>query len=151
MNYAYKNTFWDISQHLLSTVILCAAVYFISSNLAYSLIFLLGGIFIDLDHLLDYFFYKSEFSLRDFFGNVYLDSGKVYVLLHSWELNILILMAAVIFKSYGLFVLFLSMSLHLIIDNAQRKNPMFYLISYRIAKEFSVDTLLPERKDTARQ
>mgnify|MGYP001222875262 CR=1 FL=1 len=151
MNYEYKNTFRDISQHILSSAVLAAAVCFISSDLSYGLIFLLGGIFIDLDHLFDYFSYKDKFSLRDFFGNVYLDSGRVYVLLHSWELNALILAAALVFKSYGLFVLFLALSLHLAIDNAQRKNPMFYLLSYRIAKEFSVDTLLPERKDNPRQ
>lgn len=137
----------DLSLHLLSTLLFAALIYRINNSLLYAGIVVLGGVFIDLDHLLDYFFFfKNEFVLSKFLKGLYLKSGKIYLLLHSWELNFIILMLALSFKSSGLFIFFLSLSVHLAIDNVQRKNPCAYFLIYRFFKNFDVNIILPEEK-----
>lgn len=138
----------DLSMHFISTVIVTAIIYKISDNLVYAGIFILGGILIDLDHFVDcYICFKKRIKLTDIFGCRSLQSGKVYIFLHSWELIIVILIIALTIKSYGFFIFFLSLSLHLFIDNVQRKNHLFYFLTYRFYKEFKADILLPEFKD----
>ena len=138
----------DLSAHFISTLLVAVLIYRISNNLFYAGIFIFGGILIDLDHFVDcYICFKKRIKLTDIFGCRSLQSGKVYIFLHSWELIIVILIIALIIKSYGFFIFFLSLSLHLFIDNIQRKNHLFYFLIYRFYKEFKVDVLLPEFKD----
>jgi len=135
----------DIAAHILCTVFVASLLYMNIKNPVYAGVFLLGGFFLDLDHLIDYFsYFKSGFSLNNFLGSAYLESGKVYVFMHSWEIDCLMLMASIATGSAGLLVFFLSVTLHLAIDNIQRKNPLFYFLIYRIRKGFDVNILLPE-------
>ncbi|MDP1853245.1 MAG: hypothetical protein Q8L26_03445 [Candidatus Omnitrophota bacterium] len=142
-----RRTAIDLSIHFISTGLFAAIIYKISANFIYVGIFMVGGILIDLDHFIDHFIhFKNRFRLSDFLGSTYLKSGKVYLFLHSWELNLVILLAALVIKSYGLFILFLSLSIHLCIDNIQRRNRLTYFLIYRYYKEFDRDILLPELK-----
>lgn len=137
----------DLSLHVLSTIILSVLIYLTTGNLFYIVILVLAGIFIDLDHCIDYFlFFKARFNLKDFFNCSYLKSGKVYIFLHSWEINFIIFIIALVVDSYGLFLLFAGLSLHLAIDNLQRENFLCYFITYRILKRFNLYVIMPERK-----
>ena len=53
---------------------------------------LLGGVFIDFDHLIDYFLaFGTKFNLIYFLkGYQFLKSDKIYVPFHSWELVIIL-------------------------------------------------------------
>ena len=131
--------------HFLTTAVFCLLIYLKTANPAYIFIFVLGGIFIDLDHFIDYFFYFGiRFRMKDFIEAGYLVSGKVYVFLHSWELALAVLILSIIFKSPGLFILFLGISSHLVIDNVQKDNPLVYFIIYRMMMNFDRSILLPE-------
>ena len=82
----------DLIMHLVSAVLIGALIYLKTYNLVYLMIFIMGAVFVDLDHLIDYFiYYKNKFRLYDFMRCLYLRSGKVYVFLHSWEMVIIIL------------------------------------------------------------
>jgi len=87
-----------------------------------------------------------KFHLGGFLSCCYLDSGRVYLLLHSWEMNFLILVGALIMHSPALWILFWGLSIHLTIDNLQRRKPFFYFITYRLCNKFNADILLPEYK-----
>lgn len=138
----------DLIFHLVATVLFSVWIFIETKNPAYVCIFILGGIFIDLDHFLDYFlYYKKKFNLKDFFRSMYLKSGKAYLFLHSWELGLFLLYLSVLLRSHGLFLFALSVSVHLLIDNIQRKNPLFYFLTYRFCKQFEVAALLPEHRD----
>ncbi len=140
-----RMTIKDLLLHFFSTLIFSSIIYFKSGNLLYGLIFILGGIFIDLDHLIDYFlFFKNRFNPADFFKLNFIKSGKVYVFFHSWEINFLLFIFGLGIKSSPLLILTLGMSVHLIIDNLQRKNLFFYFLIYRIIKKFDLKVLLPE-------
>lgn len=142
-----RRIFIDILIHLTLTFILSALVLLKTNNAIYACTFLLSGILIDLDHLVDYFiFFKSRFNLVDFFNCTYLKSKKAYLFLHSWELVFIVLTLAAYFKSQVLWLFFLSLSLHLTIDNVQRKNLFAYFLLYRIYKKFDAVIIFPENK-----
>ncbi len=82
----------------------------------------------------------------DFFNCTYLKSRKAYLFLHSWELIFIVLILAVYFKSQVLWLSFLSLSLHLAIDNVQRKNLFAYFLLYRIYNKFDAVIIFPEHE-----
>ena len=139
----------DLFAHVVCTAMLGWVVYLKTADLFYVGIVVAGGIFIDLDHLIDYFRYfkNKKFSLKNFFYGLYLGSGKVYLFFHSWELIFIILALATFFRSYVLLLFFLSLSIHLLIDNTQRRKKLFYFFTYRFLNGFKVDIILPEVKD----
>lgn len=135
----------DLITHFVLTVIFSLFIYFKSEDLFYVVIFIVGGIFIDLDHLIDHFlFFKNRFKLIDFLNRRFLESGKVYLFLHSWEVIGFILSLSLVIKSSGLLVFSLGLILHLIVDNLQRERRLFYFLAYRIIKRFDAEFLLPE-------
>ena len=139
----------DVAVHFYVTLIAATIIYVKTKNMAYSGIFIAGGILIDMDHLVDYFLYfKSRINLNDLFSSTFLKSGKAYLFLHSWEIVILVLVYSFSIRSVEWFLLFLSLAMHLTIDNIQRKNPFAYLITYRILHKFDAQVLFPEKKDS---
>jgi hypothetical protein len=135
----------DISVHCVITLSIAAAIYLHSHNITYVLIFIAGGIFIDLDHFIDYFIYhKGELNMVKFVRCTYLKSEKVYVVLHSWELNLCVFAVAIATASVELFMLGISLAIHFLIDGVQRKDRFFYFLIYRISKRFDAKVLLPE-------
>lgn len=141
----YPRTFIELAVHLLCAVGGAAVVFVSTRRLDYAALFFTGGVFIDLDHLLDYFLYaKNRFLPHEFFGHFQLSAGRVYLLAHSWELIIGLLLLGAWLPSYGLFVLSLGFCIHLLVDNLQRKNPWVYFLAYRIYRKFEVRVLLPE-------
>jgi hypothetical protein len=136
----------EICVHLAFTIIFSLIIYLKSGNLGYIIIFILGGILIDVDHLVDYsVFFKKRFNLKDFLNATFLESGKIYLILHSWEINLIVFLLGLAIKSNGLLLLALSLTIHLSIDNLQRKNLLIYFFIYRIIKKFDAKVLIPER------
>lgn len=136
----------DLFLHFSLTFILSWWIYAKTASLFYIFMFALGGIFIDLDHLVDYFlFYKDIFSIKNFFkGSCLKESGKIYLFLHSWEIVIVLLIASLILKSGGLFIFSSGLCLHLSVDNLLRRKPLLYFLSHRFARKFDLKTILPE-------
>lgn len=137
----------DLAAHVFVTLILSFLIYFKTGNLSYLIIFVISGIFIDLDHLIDYFIvFKNKFNFYKFINCHYLKSGKVYIFLHSWEPVFFFLILGYFVKSPGLVISLTSIIIHLIIDNLQRRNISVYFLTYRIIKKFDTGVLLPELK-----
>ena len=132
----------DLSAHFIVASVSIFAIYITSHNLGYVIIFFMGSILIDLDHLIDHFLYfKNRFTLRDFFGSKYIMSGKVYIFFHAWELNLIVLFLSLSLRSKALFILFLALTAHLIVDCITNKRFIFYFLSYRIMKNFDTNKL----------
>ncbi|MDO8566245.1 MAG: hypothetical protein Q7S04_03620 [Candidatus Moranbacteria bacterium] len=111
----------------------------------------LGGVLIDLDHLIDYFLaFGSRWNLSYFIrGYQFLKSDKVYVLFHGWEY--VILLAIVVWavgaqSSLGvaLFALGLGGLFHLIADTLINHGMSFraYSILYRLVNKFEVEKIV---------
>ena len=136
----------DLFMHVLSAAAGAIAVYWYTESVLYVISFVAGAVLVDVDHLFDYcLYYGRKLSLKNLLASRYLKSGKVYLFLHSWELNLFVLLLALIAKSWVLLMLFLGLSVHLIIDNLQRREPFFYFLLYRSHNKFDCGILLPER------
>lgn len=133
--------------HFMISLIVGVLLYLRYHDRRLIFISLFVGVFVDLDHWLDYFlFYGPQINLDNFFhvGRYVHASGKVYVLLHGWEVVPLFwFIGHFLAKKYKLAGLEWSLSLallgHLTFDNsAFTHNPLAYSIIYRILRNFSL-------------
>ena len=95
---------------------------------------LIGGFFIDLDHLIDYIAtYGFHFNLNCFLhGCQYLATKHVYIIFHGWELIVVLAVIA------GL--LLTGLLAHLIIDSITNEIALFgYSFFYRLFNNFELE------------
>ena len=122
--------------HFLISAIISIVFFFLTKNIVASLICLSAGFLIDIDHILDYGIIYKKFSLKKAMkGEWYKD--KVYILLHSWEILIIIL---IIFRLNIYTIAFaIGFVQHLIIDifsYPTKNKPLAYFLTYRILTNF---------------
>lgn len=127
---------------------------------------LIGGFFIDLDHLIDYVLaFGLKFRLDYFIkGYQFLKSDKIYVFFHSYELIMLLLLTSFIIQQLSLrgverrsnpvknnliFISLLtltlasSMLLHVIFDIVENElPPATYSLTYRLKNNFDTKNLV---------
>lgn len=107
--------------HFIASFILSVVVFFFTRSIAAGLIALLAGIFIDLDHLVDYWASrpKRPFSVRDFLDSERCNVQKkwLFILFHGWEwVALLIIVTWASGWNVLLAALGLSVALHLALD-----------------------------------
>ncbi len=140
-----------LTAHVAISTAAAVAVYKITGLKMLSLSFFLSGIFIDLDHLLDYVLLSRErFSIRNFFS-WYEERRwkKIYIIFHSYELLAGLLLAAVLARNEVLTGIAAGCSLHLLADQIGnpgavprvRLSPWFYSLSYRYFQRFEKEKL----------
>jgi hypothetical protein len=122
--------------HFVISAVISIILFIFTQNLIASLICFSIGFFIDIDHFIDYLIIYKKLNLRkalkgDFFKD------KVYVLLHSWEILIIILL---IFRFNIYTIAFaIGFAQHVIIDlfSYPIKNKVLaYFLTYRISIKF---------------
>ena len=144
-----------LSIHFLVAVLVgySASLYFKKRSITF-IAAIIGGFFIDLDHVLEYFlYYGPHFNLNYFLtGREFLLSDKIHLFFHAWEyIPILLLVSYFLRKRRNLaifvFTLCLAGSFHLVSDVFINKYPFkFYSISYRASQNFLSSNLLsPEQ------
>lgn len=109
---------------------------------------ILGGLLIDMDHLLDYLF-TFGFNFRlDYFisGYQFLKSDKIYVLFHGWEYVIILLAVGYIIKNIKLksfiFALAIGAFFHLSSDVVLNGMSLkFYSIIFRAKNGFEIEKM----------
>lgn len=140
-----KYSLIDIATHLLVAVVFSGLLYQLFKEPAYVFWFLLGAVFIDLDHIPEYFLYsKGRFIPKDFFSCASLKSGKAYVLFHGWEINLALFLLGIVLNAPALTFLSFGLSAHLAVDNLRKRNIFCYLLTYRIIKRFKASVIFPE-------
>lgn len=106
---------------------------------------LLGGFFVDLDHLIDYtFVYGLNFNLHLFLsGEMFVQMRKIHILFHGWEYIAAMWLIAYKTKNLKLRYFMLSTLLglfsHLVFDMYSNNVHFFgYSILYRIVYNFDM-------------
>lgn len=103
------------------------------------------SIFIDLDHLFDFFLYNKgiSFDIALFFSsNFFLANGKAYVPLHGWEYAIFLLILSMFHKKHRDIYVALSFAIigHLLIDQFYYSmTPFKYFLVYRWMYGFGIE------------
>jgi len=135
------------SWHILSSFILGIIVFYFSKSLVSGLLVLLSGVFIDLDHLIDFWASapKNPFSIRQFYHmDKYLESkGDYYtfIFLHSWELMIVLTILAIVYNNVYIIAVTLGILLHFVLDTfnlEKTDHPFTYFLIYRAFKKFKL-------------
>ena len=111
---------------------------------------IVGGVLIDLDHFLEYFFvFGFHFNPIYFLeGREFLVSNKILLIFHAWEYIPILLIIAWFLrrrKNAGIFLLALIFGgiVHLTADCVMNDYPLRnYSLIYRATKDFSVPLLL---------
>jgi len=137
-----------LHHHTALSLAASGAVYLFSHSFSAALACFLSGIFIDLDHFLEYFYYFGfrRFSVRGFFRaadeHIY---RKFFLFLHSYELVLIfwILSLAVIRRPWA-WGFSLGFTLHIIADHIYNPClPSTYLLSFRLRHRFDGDRIFP--------
>ncbi len=115
---------------------------------------IIGGFFIDLDHVLEYFLvYGFHFDLIYFLeGRQFLSSDKIHIWFHAWEyLPVLLLLSWFWRRQKAVLVILLALTagafVHLVSDCLiNQYPPRNYSLIYRYMHDFSAQELLsPEQ------
>ncbi len=82
-----------LSHHVALSTIVSGILYVIFKSWSLAIASLISGIFLDLDHYLDYVFEcGSPFQIKKFFHSTYEEKlKKIYLVLHGWEWSIILI------------------------------------------------------------
>lgn len=144
----------NVRVHLYTSTLLGGVLYAVTRSWQIAVSSILSGIFIDIDHILDFLLFSGEkFSVKSMFS--WCHEGrwrKVTLLLHSYEIYFILIIVTYYFPSEILMGILFGTGLHMILDQA--RNPAcenlskwFYFLSYRIYAGFSKKNL--KRRDNA--
>ncbi len=131
--------------HLVVAIFLAYLIFTWSHSKRAVIICLTYSIFIDLDHLFDFFLYNKglSFDIALFFSsNFFLANGKVYVPLHGWEYAIILLILGIFIKKYRDIYVALSLAIigHLLVDQfCYGMTPFKYFLVYRWVYGFGIE------------
>jgi len=131
--------------HILSSVVLALVIYYFLKSTAASLATIISGIFIDLDHILDFLISSPDkyFSIKDFLSTknyMCQKNHKAYVPLHSYEL-LLLLWILTYYQNWHPVLIGLSsgLTLHLVLDDiGNHLKTLSYFLIFRAYKKFDV-------------
>ncbi len=131
--------------HFIASAIFGILFFIFSRNALAGFVVFISGVFIDLDHLIDFWALKPKnpFSLKEFLDEKTYQANRkwIFIVLHSWEL-IAVLWLICYFSDWQVYLLALTLgfSTHLLLDIYNltlKKMPVFsYFLVYRIAKGF---------------
>ncbi len=129
-------------KHILVSVALGASVVCTTGSVSSGVACLLAGTAVDLDHFYDYFrHFGFKFSIEKFFlGRHFVESGRNFILLHSYELLPFML---AFFYYLNLPQLGIAISIgflgHLLCDQfVHRLHPLNYFFCFRLWHNFRI-------------
>ena len=126
-----KSIYIDLMAHVVLTLTLACFFYARTGRLTWFFLCIVGGILIDIDHLVDHFsFFGARFKIKDFIRQESFRSGKAYVPFHSWELAGLLWLSS--FWIAWMIPVATGITGHLVIDQVvHREDPFFYFLIHR--------------------
>ena len=134
--------------HLLAGLIVGSLLYYKYRQRRLFFLCLAVTIFIDLDHLIDYFLAVnfSRFDLIEFLDtNFVIKANKIYVLFHGWEFVFILLFLAGVIKKYRPVLLTMGLAIfgHLLVDQFTNGTWIFgYSLIYRLINNFSYNAFI---------
>jgi len=135
--------------HVCASAAAGGAAYALTGSPAMAVSCLLSGVLLDVDHLLDFWLLAEEpFTFKGFFSWCHEQRWKkIYLVLHSYELYLLLLLAARLFPGRALAGVLLGAGLHLLMDQVGNKalNKWFYFMTFRYRSGFSSGALVTGR------
>ena len=141
-----------LQYHIITSIPISFAIYFYFNSISAALISFLSGVFIDIDHILDYILHgKFSLHLKDYYlFSLERQFSKIYLFFHSFEIMILLWIIISYFKLNLFWIAFvIGLTQHLILDCIFNSyivliNPLAYFFAFRAAKGFRKELLFKE-------
>ncbi|MBN1793813.1 MAG: hypothetical protein JW844_02485 [Candidatus Omnitrophica bacterium] len=137
--------------HVILSTASSAILYGMVRSLEVALGCLLIGIFIDIDHFLDYFMTYRRFSTLRVMYRRLLENRlhKFYLILHSYEIIFFLWFSVLLWnRNEWIIGVAWGMTVHLLCDQiAMSKisaSPAVYLLTYRMARNFRIPRMLKD-------
>jgi len=138
--------------HIIASIVVSSAIYFFFNSISAALISFVSGVFIDIDHFLDYILHgKFSLHLKDYYlFSLERQFSKIYLFFHSFEIIILLWVMISYFKLNLFRIAFvIGLTQHLILDSIFNSytvliNPLAYFFAFRAAKGFRKELLFKE-------
>ena len=141
------------TKHTIVSVSIGAAMWFFTKSIYAGILSFASGILVDFDHFIEYIVHYGWKDLS--FKKVYkaceqteTQNGdyrfkKIYLVLHTMEIVILLWMVTIYTKNTYLLAIAVGYSSHLILDYIGNKwlNPFTYFMFWRAIKKFEYDKL----------
>ena len=138
--------------HIIASSVLAVLIYIFTRQVGVALLAFIVGVFVDLDHLIDFWALKpaNPFDVREFLDSEHYNqqSKHIFIFLHGWEWAG-VLFALAYFYNWNIYLLVsaIALVLHLIIDtknlsNGQKHSPFIYLFFFRLLKGFKKQNLI---------
>jgi hypothetical protein len=136
------------THHMIASAVAGSAAYKMTGSPQMASALFLGGVLIDLDHILDYVILaKERHTVRNFFSWFHdIRWQRIIVVLHSYEFYALFLLLAFWVKNDILTGLAIGTGLHLLMDqfgnirlsNGVRLSSRFYFLAFRYLSDFEL-------------
>lgn len=129
--------------HIFTYLALSLPIYFFhksKESLRYLLVGLFITVFLDIDHLYDYFLVRGlSFNLQEFLNSSYFAlTNKTYVLFHAWEWVALVLTAYLLTKRKILIFIAIAIAAQIFFDTVSYGfDYRAYFITFRYLNDFS--------------
>lgn len=139
MQVDFKLLFFHEALHLLFALPFASVLWKNTKSKKQILILFLVTIFVDLDHLIDYFkYFGFNLSILDFLsGEYFVVTHRAFTLLHAWEWLLILAILARYRGWNSLYAaLFFGLLPHIIFDSIVTGRPWFYSIIFRIYRGF---------------
>jgi len=138
-----------LSYHVTLSAVVSAIFFACTRSMFGSMSCFLSGIFIDLDHILDYSLYRKKICLsyKEMWHHCQTEvDGFIIIALHSYELMLILWVAAFV-KNADIFVwgILIGFTTHILSDrffNSLRPGAYFFI--YRLLRRFDRSKILKE-------
>lgn len=138
--------------HIIISIGVSIGLYLYFHSFLAALVSFISGVFIDIDHILDYILHgKISLHLVDYYlFSLEKQFSKIFLFFHSFEVIILFWIVITIYKSNIYWICFaVGLTQHLIldcIDNSLKVSikPFSYFLIYRAIKGFRRELLFKE-------
>lgn len=124
--------------HLIVSLILAGGIFYFTNSVPAAIWSFVAGFWIDIDHFFDFWLYKKKITFDiEFFHPYHKKFGRVYLIFHSWELLLLLMVWFYFNQSVVGLGIILGMTIHMMMDffyNPVR--PLGFFLMFRIANSF---------------
>ena len=132
--------------HVIASGVFSICVWFYFKSIGCAAISFVAGVLLDADHFIDYCAdHGFTLNIQDVYDTcLEIRLNRLYLILHSYELLILLWMAIFVFGLSSLWKAFaLGYTQHILLDQMTNPiRPLGYFLTYRIAKGFKKELII---------
>lgn len=144
-----------VKQHIVSSGIISSVIYALTNSPLSAIASFLAGVFIDLDHVIDYYLnYGFNHKFKEAYeAMVNFRLSRIYLFLHSLELLAVFWVVIFLIPLGSIYcAIAIGFTQHIIFDQISNPvSPKAYFLSYRVSNKFKHESIIDPLRLTKTQ